>query len=248
MRRTPEAPGIAEIETIPDFAIRARDPRDMPYDPEVAFQCMMFLEGIRWKESLEVDIPDSESRRFSRLVSQCYKSVACGISMIGTSGLQVRIPKGSAIVIGRVLRIASSLRVANYFPPVSIERFRCDDRVSDYLTLNVPLIRNAEAVRGFHKRDVSVASMMLYDKAFCDIRRLILDENRELIDAIFDLCDLVAKTCGALGISVEPFETTDLEYCAHPMIVFSWSIQAWHDYVYPLSVKIVNRHMELNVA
>jgi hypothetical protein len=116
----------------------------------------------------------------------------------------------------------------------------CDDRASNYLTLDVPVIHGHEAIKGFHERIVPVAEIMCKDDLFHDVRNLVMSENSRLIDAVFDLCDLVARTCEAIGLFVEPFETTDLEYCVHPMSVFSWAIQAWHDYVYPLSVKIVS--------
>jgi hypothetical protein len=145
-------PGVTRIGTIPVFANRVSDPNGVPYDPGLAFQCMMFLEGI-----VDFEIPDTESEEFDRILSQCYKSAACGISMIGSSGLKIRIPKGSTAVIDEVMRVALSLRILERFTPSETERFMCDDRASNYLTLDVPVIHGHEAIKGFHERIVPVA-------------------------------------------------------------------------------------------
>ena len=214
-------------------SLRAARLLEIPVVPGAMFQCHMFLVLLGHDLSIN-------RNEFDDLVEYCYRSLSAGMVVIGSKGLKSRIPASSEADVTRACRIATSLGILGLDACVAVQEFTCDDRTSSYLKLSIPVVSGSVKVNQVQSRFIEIAPLTANVPGAKLLRKVILDENKDLIDAIYGLNDLVTSVCHALKIQAEPLCVIELEYCLHPFLVFSWAIDAWTNHLVPL-LKFIDR-------
>jgi len=145
------------------------------------------------------------------------------MATIGSGNLSNAIPKESMNLVRAVCDHVIQDGMLEICPPLEDIAFEYDRS----LWIILPTISYKSGNPS--SRNIGMSPHIEWIKGAKNLRSLLLSKHKPLIDVVFELYDFLADCCRHKGLQVPKMDTTEIEFCLHGSLVFSWAVDLWRN-------------------